>query len=806
MTGRTSSVSLVLRLAGLATLALAGVTCRDSSPLGPGLPGTASLAIAPTMQRAAAAGGPTFTSIRRARGVLTPVGGGTPYTSDAAFVGDSATLSFDVTFPGASQRYSLAISAIDTAGDTLFQSLREVTARPGDNQLVDDTLKYVAPDTAVRFLSLMVSDTVLLGGDSVRIVAQGYGAREQQVSPLRLGWSSRDTNSAQVAARSSSTAAVFGGGIEGDVWIVARAFNGTVDSVLVPVHLKVAALLLAADTVRLAAGESIQLAASVLAPSGAPLPNRDVTWTSLDSTIALVSPISLLPRTAPQRVAAVATNLASVVGVRPGTTAIVASTGGRSDTSVVVVNPVPVALVTVIPDTIVLLAGGRTRLSAETRDSRLNVLTGRVVTWSSADTLVARVDADGIVTALAPGLIAIRATSEGVVGTASLRVDAAAAVIASTVVSPATVALHSLGEVAQLSARSYQPDGSLAPGSYSWRVATSGIGVVSVDTLGRLTALSVGSAYVVATELGGTSDSASVVVTQLPFTVILDKAMTLDALGLTATFHATVVDSLGSTIPSEAFSWSVDNPLVATVVYAGGDSAVVSGDANGSTRVVASSAGLSGATTLVVSQRPASIVVSPASLRLGTDGRAQVHAAVFDGNGVAMTVRPGDLRWGVEGSGGTIEVNDSGEVHARRVGTGGVFAVVGGLQSKSIAIDISDNNPLALMFASDTLTMGDSVRISVFLSAARALPVTVVVADTGKLVRLGLDTLIIEAGLARKDVMVYAAGTGSTQLTATDIAKLFAPATMSLQVGKLVKSPPRAPRAAQITRKTERKP
>ena len=73
----TTPVPFVLRLSGLVALALFGMSCGDGVPMGAGLPSRASLAIAPTMQGPALAGGPSFVSMRAVHGVLTPVGGGT---------------------------------------------------------------------------------------------------------------------------------------------------------------------------------------------------------------------------------------------------------------------------------------------------------------------------------------------------------------------------------------------------------------------------------------------------------------------------------------------------------------------------------------------------------------------------------------------------------------------------------------------------------------------------------------------------------------------------------------------------------
>lgn len=792
MTGHTPPAPLALRLAGLAAFALIGITCRDRDPMGPGLPTRAAFAVAPQFARAAAAD-LGFLSLRKVRGTLTPIGGGMPYSAEASFEGDSATLSFDVTFAGPTQRYSLAIAAFDTAGDTLFRSQREVLTRPGDNRPVSDTLAYVAPDTALRFLSLSVSDTVLLGGDSVRVVASGYDDRERPIAPLRLAWTSRDSTLAKVVGRPSS-ATLLGGATESDVWIVASAFNGTVDSLLVPVRLKVGRIILEADTLRLAAGTSGLLGASVLSPTGVELPGRAVAWTSLDSTIALVTPVPLNPRGAQATGAVATTNLANVTGINPGVARIVASTDGKADTTLVIVTPSPVVAVTVTPDTLALLVAARARLVAETRDARGVVVTNRAVSWTSSDDLLARVDSGGIVTAVAPGLVKITATSEGVTGTASIRIDNVQAQIVRTVVSPARIALHSLGQSAQVTARSYAPDSSLTGGNYSWRVDQQGLGIVSVDSLGRVTALGVGSAWVIASEAGGTSDSASVDVSQVAASIVVDAPKGIDALGLTTAFRAAALDSLGNKVPGTAFTWSVENPAVATLALADADSAVVLSVGNGTTAIIASASGASATTSLSVAQAATAIDVSPAALSLGLDGRAQLNAVAYDRAGARLGLKPGEMQWGVEGSGGEVEVDSTGEVHARTTGTGGVFAALKGARSKTVPVSVDDRNPLTLSFSTDTLTLADSATISVFLSAGRTVPITIVLADSGKLVRFAADTVILEQGTARRNFVVYGTGQGSTTISATDLERLFAPATMSLTVGKIATQAARARR------------
>jgi hypothetical protein len=85
---------------------------------------------------------------------------------------------------------------------------------------------------------------------------------------------------------------------------------------------------------------------------------------------------------------------------------------------------VPVASVTVSPASATVAVGATQQLTATTRDSAGNVLSGRLIGWSGNAPLVATVSGSGLVTAVAPGLATITATSEGKSGSAAITVPA----------------------------------------------------------------------------------------------------------------------------------------------------------------------------------------------------------------------------------------------------------------------------------------------------------------------------------------------------------------------------------------------
>lgn len=87
----------------------------------------------------------------------------------------------------------------------------------------------------------------------------------------------------------------------------------------------------------------------------------------------------------------------------------------------------PVASVMVTPTAVTLGIGATQQFAAVLRDADGNLLTGRTISWSSSNPLVASVGSSGLVTTLAEGTATISAISEGKTGTASATVTTTAA-------------------------------------------------------------------------------------------------------------------------------------------------------------------------------------------------------------------------------------------------------------------------------------------------------------------------------------------------------------------------------------------
>ena len=148
------------------------------------------------------------------------------------------------------------------------------------------------------------------------------------------------------------------------------------------------------------------------------LTNRPVTWTSSVTSVATVRSTGALS--------------ALVTGVKEGLTTIRALAETKSATATVLVGPVPVDTVILSPDTLPIGLGGTARFQVTLKDSLGNVLSGRVVTWTTTNALIASVNATtGIFTGHLAGVTGITATSEGKVTRKAVRVIAAARALSS---------------------------------------------------------------------------------------------------------------------------------------------------------------------------------------------------------------------------------------------------------------------------------------------------------------------------------------------------------------------------------------
>ncbi len=169
--------------------------------------------------------------------------------------------------------------------------------------------------------------------------------------------------------------------------------------------------------------------------------------------------------------------------------------GNDSPTRPQSLSPVP-SRITITPDAPTLTETGQsTRLNATVVDQNDVIITGLNVIWSSSNSLVARVNTEGVVTAQKSGHARITATSGSVVASVNISVVPTTARI---VVTPSMVSLANIGQTQQLSAGFRDgKDEIVSGGSVSWTSSDSKLATISPS--GVVTALGRGTVQITAT-------------------------------------------------------------------------------------------------------------------------------------------------------------------------------------------------------------------------------------------------------------------------------------------------------------------
>jgi trimeric autotransporter adhesin len=214
-------------------------------------------------------------------------------------------------------------------------------------------------------------------------------------------WSVTPTSVATI----DPTTGVVTGVSAGSATVTAMSETKTGTATLTVTPAPVATVTVAPPSGPLVVGQTVTLSDTVKDAHGFVLTGRVVTWSSSNTSKATVDQ-----------------NTGLVTGVDSGSTTITATSEGKFGTATVTVDLVPVASVTVTAATTPIELGQTTTVTAVAKDINGNVLSGRHIAWSSADTAVATVDSNGTVTPVAPGSVSIIATIDGTSGSTIITV------------------------------------------------------------------------------------------------------------------------------------------------------------------------------------------------------------------------------------------------------------------------------------------------------------------------------------------------------------------------------------------------
>lgn len=310
-------------------------------------------------------------------------------------------------------------SSLDTLLATVSPTGR-VTAKasPGTARIVvsaedkRDTTVVSIVSVPVRRIQLHVDSVWIFPEQSLGVIAQVLDSLGGVLAGRAVAWSVSDTGIARVSSTGTVTAIRAGRttllasseGVEGRVPVIVRTLPRRI--VVNP------------DSTVLRIGSAQLFTATALDDSNQPMSGVPYVWKSSDTLVARVFP-------------------SGVVNARnPGQATVTASLGAMVGTALVRVTPVPVATIAITGANTVVV-NETAPLAATLKDSSGMVLTGRAITWTSADSTILTINQAGMVTGRQPGSSIVTATSEGVSSTLRVLVTSQPSGMAVTLTGPA---------------------------------------------------------------------------------------------------------------------------------------------------------------------------------------------------------------------------------------------------------------------------------------------------------------------------------------------------------------------------------
>lgn len=221
-----------------------------------------------------------------------------------------------------------------------------------------------------------------------------------------LTWTSDNTSVATVSSTGDVIAVA-----PGSATITAAESGGKSGSSAITVTaVPIASVVISPPTSTVTVGQGVQLTATVTDVNGNVVSNPTVAWQSGNTSVASVS------------------SSGAVTTSASGTVTITASSGGRSSTAVVTVNPStptpgPVASVLVSPAIATIQKGKTLQFTAKALDASGTTVPNVTFTWTTANGSIAIVSSTGLVTAKKPGFVTISATASSKTGSALISVQ-----------------------------------------------------------------------------------------------------------------------------------------------------------------------------------------------------------------------------------------------------------------------------------------------------------------------------------------------------------------------------------------------
>jgi uncharacterized protein YjdB len=343
-----------------------------------------------------------------------------------------------------------------------------------------------------------------------------------------------------------------------------------------------------------------------------------VNWSSSTTSVASIS----------------GSGLATTIGA--GTTTIVATAGGSSDSVTLTVVAAHLTSISVLPATPTIALGTTQQFTATGSfdDGSTQLLTS--VTWSSSANNVGKIDASsGVAAAVGTGNTTISASVGSVSGSTVLTVSGANLV--SIAITPANSSM-AIGASTQLTATGTFSDSSTQDLTSLAAWSTSNPAIATVSQTGAVTSISSGSIQISAYFSGITGTTGLTVTTAHLVSIAIIPTNPRMAAGTSMQLHAQGTFSDGSTTSNlSGLTWKSSKPNIASVRSTG----IVHAKKSGSVTISAKASGVTGTTTVTVGTGTlVSVALTPANptVSLGTNEQFAATGSFSDGTTQDITV------------------------------------------------------------------------------------------------------------------------------------------------------------------------